>query len=76
MIDSINRIKQQPKEVWAVKLADRITNLQEPPSHWNNDKKKSYLEEAGLILSELSEGNNYLAERLREQIKNYQKFIC
>jgi len=27
----INRIEHQPKEVWAVKLADRITNLQKPP---------------------------------------------
>jgi len=75
MIDSLNRIKHQPKEVWAVKLADRITNLQKPPSHWDNDKKRSYLEEAELILTELSEGNTYLAERLNDQIKNFKKYI-
>lgn len=31
MMDSLNRIKQCPKEVWAVKIADRITNLYAPP---------------------------------------------
>src|SRR5258706_16122759 len=28
MIDSLKRIKKLKKEVWAIKLADRITNLQ------------------------------------------------
>ena len=31
--DSLERIKLQPKEIWMVKLADRITNLQPPPSY-------------------------------------------
>src|SRR6187431_2722336 len=31
MIDSLRRIKDLQTEVWAVKLADRITNLQKPP---------------------------------------------
>ena len=31
--DSLERIKLQTKEVWAVKLADRITNMQKPPAH-------------------------------------------
>lgn len=75
MIDSLIRIKLQPKEVWAVKLADRITNLQKPPGHWNNEKKLIYLKEAELILNELSEGNIFLAERLRIKIKNYEVFF-
>jgi len=29
--DSLNRIQDQPHEVWMVKLADRISNLQPPP---------------------------------------------
>jgi guanosine-3',5'-bis(diphosphate) 3'-pyrophosphohydrolase len=36
MSDSLNRIKELSKEVWAVKLADRITNMQEPPVTWDN----------------------------------------
>jgi (p)ppGpp synthase/HD superfamily hydrolase len=32
--DSLKRIVLTSREVWMVKLADRITNLQPPPSHW------------------------------------------
>ncbi|WP_242499260.1 HD domain-containing protein [Flavobacterium sp. 140616W15] len=41
MLDSLNRISSQRKEVWAVKLADRITNLQKPPKTWNSLKKEN-----------------------------------
>ena len=58
-------------EVWAVKLADRITNLQPPPPHWDNDRKISYRQEAGLILHELKEGNEFLVKRLVEKIEEY-----
>lgn len=75
MSDSLERIKQQPKEVWAVKLADRITNLQQPPAHWNNDKKKEYLEEAGAIYEALKDGNEYLANRLRIKTQEYERYI-
>jgi (p)ppGpp synthase/HD superfamily hydrolase len=75
MLDSLKRIKQQPKEIWAVKLADRIVNLYEPPYYWNNDKKKKYKEEAEIILKELGDGNKYLADRLRSKIASYDRFI-
>ena len=39
MQDSLARIKQQPKEIWMVKLGDRITNLQRPPKYWKPEKK-------------------------------------
>jgi (p)ppGpp synthase/HD superfamily hydrolase len=75
MLDSLKRIKEQPKEIWAVKLADRIVNLYEPPYYWNNDKKLKYIEEAEIILRELKDGNKYLAERLRNKIDSYHRFI-
>ena len=75
MADSLNRIKAQPFEVWAVKLADRITNLQPPPTHWNEKKKLNYLTEAMLILKELGHGNDYLAIRLQLQIDEYRNYI-
>jgi len=75
MTDSLKRIKLQPKEVWAVKLADRICNLYAPPYYWSNDKKLAYIEEAKLILSELRDGNAYLATRLEEKIEDYRKFL-
>ena len=75
MQDSLNRITELQPEVWAVKLADRITNLQPPPSHWNTNKKQKYLDQAKLILIELKEGNDYLAKRLKTKIKEYGKEI-
>jgi len=75
MLDSLQRIRQQPKEVWAVKLADRICNLYAPPHYWNNDKKIQYLEEAEVIHSHLKDGNEYLANRLLQKIERYKQFI-
>ncbi len=73
--DSLMRIKALRKEVWAVKLADRISNMQEPPSTWNTEKKKRYRQAAKLILQELEGGNSYLESRLERLIKDYSDFI-
>jgi (p)ppGpp synthase/HD superfamily hydrolase len=75
MVDSLKRIKEQPKEIWAIKMADRISNLYAPPFYWTNEKKKEYIEEARLIHNELQAGNNYLGKRLANKIKEYQKYI-
>lgn len=73
MMDSLNRIKKLPKEVWAVKLADRITNLQPPPAHWSEEKIKKYKLEAEIILQELRGGNEYLEKRLEQKINEYNQ---
>ena len=75
MADSLQRIKKQPKEIWVVKLADRITNLQPPPEQWNKEKRKVYLREARFIYDELKEANDYLAVRLKEKIREYHAYI-
>lgn len=75
MMDSLKRIKTQSKDVWAVKLADRICNLYAPPYYWNKNKKLAYIEEAKLILNELKDGNAYLAKRLEEKIEAYYRFL-
>ncbi|WP_299676942.1 HD domain-containing protein [uncultured Tenacibaculum sp.] len=75
MRDSLDRINKLSKEIGIVKIADRITNLQEPPKHWNQDKIENYLKEAQLISNELSGKNEYLNNRLLEKIKAYSKFI-
>jgi guanosine-3',5'-bis(diphosphate) 3'-pyrophosphohydrolase len=74
-IDSLKRIKELKREVWAVKLADRITNLQSPPDYWDNQKKYEYREESKLILHALRDGNEYLALRLKEKIEDYSAYI-
>lgn len=75
MINSLKRIKNLQTEVWALKLADRITNLQDPPSSWYSDKIKKYFNEAGLILNELEEGNEFLAKKLNKKMVEYASFI-
>lgn len=71
MQDCLKRIKLLPPEVRAVKLADRITNLQPPPPHWNNERIIRYRDESRLILSELKDGNDFLAKRLEGKIEEY-----
>lgn len=75
MIDSLKRIKEQPIEIWAVKMADRISNLYQPPYYWKDEKKLKYIEEAEIIFNELKDGNKYLAERLKTKIKEYHRFL-
>ncbi|KAF2517143.1 HD domain-containing protein [Flavobacterium foetidum] len=72
MKDSLTRIIQQPKEVWSVKMADRICNLYSPPYYWDAEKKKQYYAESVLIYDTLKDGNAYLAARLKEKIENYK----
>lgn len=71
MADSLEKIMQQPKEVWAVKLADRITNLQKPPHFWTAEKIEKYRQEATMILNKLCGGNTYLEHRLKRKIEEY-----
>lgn len=71
MQDSLERIRQQPREIWVVKLADRITNLGSPPAHWSTEKIEYYRQEAKDILSALGEASPFLAERLVQRIRDY-----
>lgn len=71
MADSLRRIREQPQEVWAVKLADRITNLAAPPAHWKAERIAGYRLEAEQILAALGEAHAPLAERLARRIAAY-----
>ncbi len=75
MADSLRRIKQQPAEVWMVKLADRITNLQPPPHYWTPEKIVRYRAEAIEIYTALAEASPHLSSRLLEKIEDY-KMLC
>lgn len=76
MADSLLRIQQQPPEIWMVKMADRIANLQAPPSYWHSDKIQRYQAEAETILVALQDASPYLAQRLRQKIDRYSAFLC
>lgn len=75
MADSLRRIQLQPREVWMVKLADRIANLSAPPHYWNNDKILAYRDEARLIRAELGAASEALARRLDERIEAYPGYL-
>ena len=75
MEDSLNRILEQPKEVAIVKLADRVTNLQEPPEYWSGPKRAAYLEEARMIAEALSGKNAFLDKRMGRKIREYENHI-
>ncbi len=72
MDDSLARIQGQPPEIWMVKMADRITNLQPPPHHWDQEKIRKYREEAIRIFESLKAANRFLAARLKEKIAAYE----
>jgi len=72
MRDSLERLKQQPKCVQMVKLADRITNLAPAPDFWNKAKRESYVKEAKMIHEALKDSNPYLADKLQNKIDNYE----
>ena len=71
MQDTLRRIQLQPKEIWAVKLADRIANLYHPPFYWNAEKIQQYKNEAHVILDALGPANANLALRLEGKIAAY-----
>lgn len=75
LLDSIQRIKKQPIEAAIVKLCDRITNLQDVPVIWTRDKVEQYKKESQILLNELGYANEYLKERLRQKIENYNNYI-
>ena len=74
MKGSLARIKRQPHEVWMVKLADRITNLQQPPAHWRPDKIARYRQEAQSIHDELHVACSVLGVRLADKIAGYAQY--
>ena len=71
MADNLRRIQAQPREVWCVKLADRISNLHTAPAHWAADKRATYRTEAQTILDALGSAHDVLAGRLAAKIATY-----
>ncbi len=74
LTDSLARIRQLPLEVGAVKLADRITNLQAPPGNWTKSHIREYMYDAQQILKALQGANEYLERRLAAKIEEYKQY--
>ncbi|MBV7566022.1 HD domain-containing protein [Pseudomonas sp. PDM27] len=65
-------IAAHSREAAAIKLCDRITNLQSAPSTWTHSKRASYLEESALILEALGPAHTYLRLRLSDAMTRYR----
>ena len=74
MPDSLRRIREQPPEIAVVKLADRITNLSDPPHYWTPEKRVKYREEAIVIADTLGYASATLDARIRARIERYKSF--
>src|SRR5256885_694326 len=71
---SLEAIRKQPREIWLVKLADRITNLEPPPHAWTQEKRREYLAEAKLILEALGEASASLRRRFEQKLVEYETY--
>lgn len=75
MQDSMRRILNLTPEIAIVKMADRITNLDPPPQHWDMDKISLYLEESEMIFLHLEGADMDMSKRLMAKIISYRKFV-
>jgi (p)ppGpp synthase/HD superfamily hydrolase len=73
--DSLARIQQQPREIWMVKMADRIANLEPPPHYWTKAKITQYRQEAIEIHDALHPASDALAARLLDKIERYRMHL-
>jgi len=72
ILDSLDRIKKQPHEIWMVKLADRAANLQTPPDHWGSSKRLAYALEGQFILDALGAASPAIAKILAARIEMWK----
>lgn len=75
MEDSLTRIKASAPEAGIVKMADRITNLASPPSHWTLEKISAYFHESEMIYASLKSLDDHLAKRLLKKINIYKEYF-
>ena len=73
MKECLGRIRSQPEELWMVKLADRITNLDDPPHYWSKEKCRGYREEAEMILETLGSASTHLSTRMLQRMHDYRR---
>jgi (p)ppGpp synthase/HD superfamily hydrolase len=74
MLDSLRRIKANPREISLVKLSDRLANLNTLPTHWSKEKIHSYAQEAKLIHQYLGSTSSLLGDRLLERIAIWENY--
>ena len=72
LLEYFKGIKDGGRDVSAIKMCDRIINLQKPPAHWNADKIFEYYEESLVILEMFGWSSDYISSRLKVKIELYE----
>lgn len=75
MADSLERIRKEPREVWLVKLADRISNLETRLAHWSPEKCMRYADEGETILQALGSASPLLSALLEQRIAAWREAL-
>ncbi|MDR1050418.1 MAG: HD domain-containing protein [Deltaproteobacteria bacterium] len=73
MADSLRRIREQPREVWLVKLSDRTANMHSLPARWSREKILAYAKEARLVVEQLGPASEVLTGRLLARIAVWEQ---
>ena len=73
--DSVSRIKLLPKEIGAVKMADRICNVREMPKRWSIEKCKAYIADAKYIYNNLKDSDANIAKLLKRTIYKAERSL-
>jgi len=75
LLEYFKGIKDGGRDVSAIKMCDRIINLQKPPKHWNAGKILEYYEESLVILEMFGWSSDYISSRLKVKIELYEEMF-
>ena len=71
MVDCIEKIKKQPKEIAIAKMADRMFNIRCRVSSWTKEKQEHYKQEAEFICEALGYVDDGMKKDFKNLIENY-----
>ena len=72
--ESLKHIREQPRAVWVVRLADGLTNLERPPDHWTLEERQAQLVEAQETLAALRGASAPLEARFEQKLAEYELY--
>ena len=75
LLEYFKGIKDGGRDVSAIKMCDRIINLQKPPKHWDADKIFEYYKESLVILEMFGWSSDYISGRLKLKIELYKEMF-
>lgn len=74
LTESLKNVRAQPRTVWAVKLASRLTRLERPPGSWTLEQREGHLAEAREVLAALRGASAPLEARYEQKLAEYEAY--